>query len=231
MNDSESESVLPLALPEDHAPDTPATDTSTIIPIPPVIPEELPVHAASESERPIEPLPVAGQSDLEWLARMESALSGAVEQGFKQGVSEAVQILSESRREAAGELSKAHDEGYMKAVETLMDARDRLAFGIREARRMLRSFIGLRGMLGGREVLNSVLKGQEMSLSYLDDSLRGMNVEPIAHEGGLFEPPGMRAVETLIATRYPPGTILEVVRQGYMRDGKRLRTAEVRIAG
>ena len=168
------------------------------------------------------------QGKPEWLSRLSWEVLTATGNGFRQGVQEAAEILDENRQAVGGELDEARDAGFLEAADALMDARDKLAFGIAEARRVLQGFAGLRGWLGGREVLSAALKGQELALSRLDDALQELELEPVAQVGLPFDPNVMRAVEASAATGIP-GTILEVVRQGYMRAGEPLRTADVKV--
>jgi hypothetical protein len=118
----------------------------------------------------------------------------------------------------------------MQAAEALMDARDRLAFGLERARAELATFSGWRASLGGRAVLLSALAGQEMAVARLDDELKKMRFEPLAHAGDAFDAERMRAVEAVAASREAAGTVLAVLRQGYARDECTLRLADVRVA-
>jgi molecular chaperone GrpE len=127
--------------------------------------------------------------------------------------------------------AEARREARMELVTELLEARDRLARGLAEARRRLDTLRGLRARLGQRPVLQALVEGNAMALDRLDDTLRRLDVHEIPAQGKPFDPRVMRAVEVADAPASPPGTVLDVFRAGYTADGRVLRFVEVKVAG
>jgi molecular chaperone GrpE len=69
-----------------------------------------------------------------------------------------------------------------------------------------------------------------MSLERLDRALRQQGLEPIPTEGRTFDPESMEALEPVAGTGRPAGEVVEEVRRGYVREGKVVREALVRVA-
>jgi molecular chaperone GrpE len=153
--------------------------------------------------------------------RLHADLSALIERLGDTGGGHAVaKRLADARREARLEL-----------LAELLDARDRFARGLAEARRRLDALRGLRAWLGQRPVLASLVEGNALALDRLDDALRRLDVHEIPCVGQPFDPRVMRAVEVAAAPGTTPGTVLEVFRAGYASDGRPVRFAEVKVAG
>jgi molecular chaperone GrpE len=131
----------------------------------------------------------------------------------------------------ARKLVDARREARLVLVAELLEARDRFARGLDEARRRLGALRGLRARLGQRPVLEALVEGNALALERLDDTLRRLDVHEIAALGKPFDPRTMRAVEVGPGSTAPAGTVLEVFRTGYTADGRVLRFAEVKVAG
>lgn len=128
-------------------------------------------------------------------------------------------------------LAEARREARLELVAELLEARDRLARGLAEARGRLEHLRGLRARLGQRPVLQALVEGNGLALDRLDDTLRRLDVREIPAQGKPFDPRVMRVVDVADAPASPPGTVLEVFRAGYLADGRVLRFAEVKVAG
>jgi molecular chaperone GrpE len=131
----------------------------------------------------------------------------------------------------AKRLAEARREARLELVAELLEARDRLARGLAEARTRLDGLRGLRARLGQRPVLQALVDGNALALDRLDDTLRRLDVHEILAAGKPFDPRVMRAVEVADAAAAPRGSVLEVFRAGYTADGRVLRFAEVKVAG
>jgi molecular chaperone GrpE len=131
-------------------------------------------------------------------------------------------------------------------VTVLLDVRDRLERGLKQARRRLGAtaggvargrrflrFLGRRAEKGHeeREALKAFEKGYALGLSRIDQTLveLGITVVEIG-PGGAFDPRTMNAVDVQEAADVPEGTVREVFRNGYLWNGEVLRTAEVKVA-
>lgn len=131
----------------------------------------------------------------------------------------------------AKKLAEARREARLELVAELLEARDRFARGLEEARRRLAGLRGLRARFGQRPVLEALVGGNGLALERLDDALRRLDIHEIASLGTPFDPRVMRAVEVAATSTAAPGTVIEVFRAGYTADGRVLRFAEVKVAG
>jgi molecular chaperone GrpE len=77
-----------------------------------------------------------------------------------------------------------------------------------------------------------ILDGLRMTHRSLLDNLRSLGVEPMPAAGERFDPARHEAVAVASAEEAgaEPGTVLEVVQQGYVWNGRVLRPARVRVA-
>jgi len=115
-------------------------------------------------------------------------------------------------------------------VELLLDTRDLVARGV-EASRSASRRIGWRGWFLPRAVFASLLEGHDLALRRMDAALASRGIHPIECEGRAVDPERMRVIDVARGSALPPGQIIEVLRNGYMRDGQVIRFAEVRVAG
>jgi molecular chaperone GrpE len=112
----------------------------------------------------------------------------------------------------------AHDSETVAALRSdLVAQRERLT----EARRAGERVRGL---------LDSLLTGYSMSLQRVDRALRQNELEPIESIGRLFDPEQMEALEVIAGNGRGPGEVVDEVRRGYLRRGRVIRCAQVRIA-
>ena len=125
-------------------------------------------------------------------------------------------------------------------LEALLDARDRLARGLELARTHaaeLRKPRGLRRLLGGgrttrhlRDVTAALERGYALALERLAETLDRLGVHAIECLGRPFDPTTMTAAGVEENPQVADGTVLEIYRTGYARDGETLRPAQVRVA-
>ncbi len=79
-------------------------------------------------------------------------------------------------------------------------------------------------------VARAMEDGYRLSLSYLDDVLFQLQVQPIECEGRPFDPRRMNAVDVEETAGAAEGTVLFVYRAGYELNGELYRLAQVRVA-
>ena len=147
-----------------------------------------------------------------------------------------------ARQQKAAE--KAKQLSMMKeAAEALIDLRDSLDSTLERARTSLQEappepppgfFKRLMGGATGPkppvEATETALAAQTQGLQQVEKLLDQWNIRPMDLEGSLFSPLSMRAVEQIDTTDHPDGTLLSVLRRGYLQGKKVLRPAEVRVA-
>jgi len=130
----------------------------------------------------------------------------------------------------ARSLEDARARGREESLSELLDVRDRLARGLTDARRRLAGLRGLRALFSDRTVLEAVVDGLRLSLDRLDDLLRRLEVVEVRVLQGSFDPVSMQALEVEERADLPEGHVIEVLRPGYVRHGRILRAAEVRVS-
>ena len=72
--------------------------------------------------------------------------------------------------------------------------------------------------------------GYAMSLRRVERSFPDLGLEPIDCLGEAFDPEYMEVVDTIAAGDEPAGTVVEIVRSGFIRNGTLLRYAQVKVA-
>lgn len=75
-----------------------------------------------------------------------------------------------------------------------------------------------------------IQESQGMLIRKIDDALRRLRVSPLARVGDVFDAGVMSAITVNKAAAQPSGRVSAVIRQGYRRDEKILRYAEVEVA-
>jgi molecular chaperone GrpE (heat shock protein) len=139
------------------------------------------------------------------------------------------QVASLTEGQIATRVAAARRDAQADLLGELVEVRDRFARARDEARRRLDSFRGLFTRLGSRPVVEALLRGNELALERLDETLRRHGVHEILCEGQPFDPATMRAVETEVRPGIAPGIVTDVIRRGYRSADRILRYAEVRI--
>lgn len=137
----------------------------------------------------------------------------------------------------------AHEAACREFLDLLLDVCGRLDRGLASAGAHLEAaraqaaagwFARLRGRgeqaRGLAEAAEALVKGNELSLDQLRESLDRLGVHPIECQGEAFDPERMKAVDVAEASDAPEGTVLAVYRAGYEWQGHVYRLAEVKVA-
>lgn len=125
------------------------------------------------------------------------------------------------------ELKRAKAEGRDDLLEEIVEIRESIENNLRALRAdPLPLRFWNRKAARRRE---KVEESQGRLLRKVDDTLRRLRVLPLAREGEAFEPRSMRAVSVSPAGGGPAGQVARIVRQGYRREEKILRYAEVEV--
>jgi molecular chaperone GrpE len=128
-----------------------------------------------------------------------------------------------------------------EVLSALIDLRDRLSRGRESARArvqekpepakagwMRRFFPETDGTAD--ESVGALMRGYELGLERLDQTLDEFNVREIRCEGEIFDPRRMNAIESQESAIVPEGSILEVYRSGYEWNGEVFRPAQVKVS-
>ena len=81
-----------------------------------------------------------------------------------------------------------------------------------------------------RQLAAAAADGSAMSLRRVERLLPTLELEPLAAAGEAFDPELMEAVEVVDDSDQSSGTVVEVVRPGYLWRGRVLRFAQVKVA-
>ncbi len=161
----------------------------------------------------------------------EVQLQGRSANRLSSEVSQLVQQVSESTAgQISARTSAARREAQWELLGDLLDVRERFARGRDDARKHLESSHGFFARFGSQPVVEALLRGSELALERVDETLRRYGVHEILSVGEPFDPNTMRAVETDKRGDVQPGLVTEVVRRGYRTADRILRYAEVKVA-
>ena len=128
-----------------------------------------------------------------------------------------------------------------EALNALIDLRDRLVRGRESARarqaetRKAAQAGWLRRIFEGpdrnaAETVGALVRGYELGMERLDQTLDEFNAREIRCEGEIFDPRRMNAIDSQEAAGVAEGTVLEVYRSGYEWNGEVFRTAQVKVS-
>lgn len=131
-----------------------------------------------------------------------------------------------------------------EVLGALIDLRDSLDRGIQSARTSwtgdpvpqgwyarLGSSLGLLKQNGDASgTVAALIKGYELGLDRLNQTLEDFNVKEILCAGQPFDPRRMNAIDKEESAAVPEGTVVEVYRSGYEWNGEVFRPAQVKVA-
>jgi molecular chaperone GrpE len=118
-----------------------------------------------------------------------------------------------ARKREARERSDYRDSAVAGAVEKLLPVLDHFHLALNAK--------------GGPE---QVKAGVELIVRQMEDTLRGMGVEPVEAVGATFDPRVHEALDMVETDSAPDHQVLEEVRRGYRIKDRLLRPAMVRVA-
>ncbi|MFP5233844.1 MAG: nucleotide exchange factor GrpE [Acidobacteriota bacterium] len=81
-----------------------------------------------------------------------------------------------------------------------------------------------------RELAESLVAGGSLTLDRLEEALRESGVRPLHCLAQPFDPLTMSAIAVELTEAVPEGTVVEVFRNGYERNGAIYRAAQVKVA-
>lgn len=128
-----------------------------------------------------------------------------------------------------------------EALGSLIDLRDRLGRG-RESARLSEQETQKAAKASwikrafsppdvhAQETVSALVRGYELGLERLDQTLDEFNAREIRCDGELFDPRRMNAIDSQISASVPDGSVLEVYRSGYEWNGEVFRTAQVKVS-
>jgi molecular chaperone GrpE (heat shock protein) len=143
--------------------------------------------------------------------------------------SQASRMAEEQRREAERRCRR-------EILGALIDLRDRLARGLESARAgsaeisrtsWLDRLVAKPRAAG---VIAALIKGYELGVERLDQTLEEFGAKEIRGQGQLFDPRRMNAIDSEESDAVPEGMVLEVYRSGYEWNGEAFRPAQVKVS-
>ena len=80
------------------------------------------------------------------------------------------------------------------------------------------------------EDFSAFLKGIEMVLAHLYDSLKEHGLAPIEAKGKIFDPHFHEALLDIETNEFPENTVVEELQKGYLLNDRVIRTAKVKVS-
>jgi molecular chaperone GrpE len=143
---------------------------------------------------------------------------------------EFARVAAEKEELAATLVRRQADfDNYRKRVERERQEESRRGTG-RLLQELLPVLDGFERALAAHPLLDDYRKGVELIYRVLWDTLSRQGLERLAAEGKSFDPHFHEAIERVETHDHPDGSILQVVQQGYLFDGRVLRPSLVRVA-
>jgi len=128
-----------------------------------------------------------------------------------------------------------------EALNGLIDLHDRLGRGLESVRAhelevaiaaragWWRRFFGNQHAAAA-DALGALIRGYELGLERLDQTLAEFHAREIRCLGESFDPHRMNAIESEETARVPGGTVLEIYRSGFEWNGEIFRPAQVKVS-
>jgi molecular chaperone GrpE len=151
--------------------------------------------------------------------------------------------LRQVEQDAAAAEESASARSSQQQIDVLLDMRERLERTIATARAAAAELSAahppfIARWFGGagktvrmaRELADSLVAGNNLTLGQLDESLRNLGVSRMACLNRHFDPRTMTAVAVELTDAAPEGTVVEIFRNGYEWNGEVYRTAQVKVA-
>jgi molecular chaperone GrpE len=123
--------------------------------------------------------------------------------------------LDNVRKRAQRDIENAHRYALEGFVSELLPVHDGLELAVRQ---------------GAQADAKTLLAGQEATLKLLDRTFDKFSIKTLDPAGAKFDPSQHEAVMMQPADAAEPGTVLQVVQNGYELNGRLLRPARVIVA-
>lgn len=177
----------------------------------------------------------------------EIKLQGRAFQELSQTLAAQTEKIAEELRAVYAERERmlqrdAERRCRREVLGALIDLRDRLGRG-RESVRTRETGIAGGTRIGWRErifgkdsagsagdALAALIRGYELGIERLDQTLNEFNAREIRCQGEIFDPRRMNAIESEESATVPSDTVLEVYRSGYEWNGEVFRPAQVKVS-
>jgi hypothetical protein len=128
-----------------------------------------------------------------------------------------------------------------ETLSALIDLRDRLVRGRESVRvqevesaaapaRWLTRIFGKRAPDPADQAVGALVRGYELGIERLDQTLEEFQAREIRCQGESFDPRRMNAIDSEELATVPGGTVLEIYRSGYEWNGEVFRPAEVKVS-
>jgi molecular chaperone GrpE (heat shock protein) len=129
---------------------------------------------------------------------------------------------------------EAERRSRREVLSGLIDLRDRLGRGLESVRARDREVAWWRRFYRKRhetpDALSALIRGYELGLERLDQTLDEFNAREIRCLGEMFDPRRMNAIDSEESAAVPEGAVLEVYRSGYEWNGEIFRPAQVKVS-
>jgi molecular chaperone GrpE len=174
----------------------------------------------------------------------EIKLQGRAFQELNHSLSAQTEKIAEELRAVYSERERtlqrdAERRCRKEALSALIDLRDRLGRGRESvvARKMEMAAAPQAGWWervfkkpAADPALGALVRGYELGIERLDQTLDEFNAREIRCQGESFDPKRMNAIESEESATVPADTVLEVYRSGYEWNGEVFRPAQVKVS-
>lgn len=145
------------------------------------------------------------------LAEAQQSLADAKEQALR-----AAAEVDNVRRRMHREIDKAEKFSIKSLADALLPALDAFDSALQSEE--------------SEDSESTILEGVKLSVKVLLDALRKHGIEPFDPHGEVFDPEKHKAMTYAPNPDVEPGTVIEVIRKGYLIHERLLRAAEVVVA-
>jgi molecular chaperone GrpE (heat shock protein) len=136
---------------------------------------------------------------------------------------------------------EAERRSRREVLSALIDLRDRLGRGLESVRARKMDMVAAvrdgwwrrfyrKPQQAGSDALGALIRGYELGIERLDQTLDEFNAREIRCRGEIFDPRRMNAIDSEESPSVPGGTVLEVYRSGYEWNGEVFRPAQVKVS-
>ena len=173
---------------------------------------------------------IALKREVQLQTRASQKIAGTLEENLcsmRRDLNNQSENLENTAMDLKSQIPDARREAQLVVINELLNIRESIENGIKVS---LKYYLPNRPWLrNANKILGKIITGQEMLLNKVDDSMRRLNIVKTAEPGDEFNAKIMNAIAVSQNSDASSNTVIEVIRQGYIKDNKLLRLAEVKV--
>lgn len=149
-------------------------------------------------------------------AAMQAPPTGADQSDLEMQLKHLAADFENYKRQATRRVDEERARAVQNTISQLLPVLDNFNLALQHA--------------GTAKDVESLKVGLEFIAQQLENTLRGLGVEPIEAKGQHFDPLRHEAIEQVSVEGAEPGTVVEEAQRGYIYKGQVLRTSRVKVA-